>query len=74
LVGERIDEWLSAMLYPDDDVVPELTVIAMPLSRGRELLMWYLTPAPAIDLAILRRGWDVREFVRVPTPVPSGNP
>ena len=34
-------------------------VVAMPITPGRVLLAWYLTPHPAIDRAIEERGWRV---------------
>jgi hypothetical protein len=41
------------------------TLVAMPLEEGRSLMMWNLTPSPALDEAIEERGW-LRRRVKVP--------
>ncbi|MFH0981256.1 MAG: hypothetical protein V2A79_06940 [Planctomycetota bacterium] len=46
------------------DLPAEATLLAIPITARHVLLVWYLTPHPAIDRAIEREGW--RTFVVSP--------
>ena len=34
------------------------TLVALPVTADSALLLWYLTPAPALDARIRERGWE----------------
>ena len=56
--ARALGRWLMNLVRYNREPLGEATVVAMPLDRGEALLMWYLTPSPAIDRAIERQGWE----------------
>jgi len=55
--------WLRRMLGFAARPVHRLVAVAVPLDDARALLLWYLTPTPAITQAIHAAGWEIRELV-----------
>jgi arabinofuranosyltransferase len=53
-------EWARDNLGFEPGPLGQATLVAMPLSRGGALLMWYLTPTPELDVVVRREGWESR--------------
>jgi hypothetical protein len=53
-----VDVWLGAGSVP----IRSLTAVAAPIDDRQALLMWYLTPTPAITARIRAAGWEMKEL------------
>jgi len=49
-------QWVRDILGYSREPLGRVQLVGMPLPRG-DLLMWYLTPSPAIDAVIREHGW-----------------
>jgi arabinofuranosyltransferase len=59
---EFISTWLGGCLGSSPEPVAEATVVAVPITSGFSLLMWYLTPSRALDQRIRDHGWEMANF------------
>jgi hypothetical protein len=62
LNGRLPHDWLRLWLGFAARLVPRVVVVGAPLDSERALLLWYLTPTPAITEAIRAAGWEIREL------------
>jgi hypothetical protein len=58
--------WIQTVINFNEDPIRDATLVAMPIDKNEVLLMWYLTPSPAIDRLIAKHGWEVQRFGRRP--------
>jgi len=58
--------WIQSAISFNQERVQQATLVAMPLDEKEALLMWYLTPSPQINRAIVQHGWEVQRFGRGP--------
>ncbi len=57
-----LGRWLMNVVRFNRERIDQAVVVAMPLDKGEALLMWYLTPSPAIDKVIADRRWEIVEI------------
>jgi hypothetical protein len=51
--------WVRNILSFEPSPIGRATLLALPLEyRAESLLIWYLTPTPALDALIRERGWE----------------
>ncbi len=56
--------WLQQLLGPIPIDEPALTIVGVPVSEKRSLLMWYRLPTPVLDARIKAAGWETQTFVK----------
>jgi arabinofuranosyltransferase len=61
---KAISRWITALLGPIPIDEPALTIVGVPVSASRSMLMWYRLPTPAIDARIRAAGWETTTFYK----------
>jgi arabinofuranosyltransferase len=61
---DSIMPWLRSWDVTSE-MIPEVTVLDMPIDQNFGLLMWYLTPTQEIDDRIRSRGWETQTYYNV---------
>lgn len=54
--------WITESFATPVTLTGPIDVVAVPLDHGADLLLWYLTPTPAIDAQLARLGWARRRL------------
>lgn len=57
-----LQQFLAGILQYQPEPIAEAWIVFMPVDAQRGLLLWYLTPTPAIDGRIRGRGWEIRHL------------
>lgn len=57
------DDWVYRTTPLNPEPIGAVRLVLLPVRPGQGLLMWYLTPTPALDAAIVGGGWPVWDFV-----------
>ncbi len=54
--------WVPSAMPFSREPITDITVVLMPMDHEMGLVLWYLTPKPAIDSIIVANGWPERTF------------
>jgi hypothetical protein len=54
--------WITESFATPVSLTGPFDVVAVPLDHGADLLLWYLTPTPAIDARLAELGWARRRI------------
>jgi arabinofuranosyltransferase len=59
------EQWVRDAVSFDRERIGFTTLVAMPVTADKALLLWYLTPTPQLDARLRERGWETtRLYVR----------
>jgi hypothetical protein len=56
------NDWVDRTAPLNQGPIGRVTLVLLPVRPGQGLLMWYLTPAPALSTAIVAGGWPTWTF------------